>query len=131
MLKLKKIRAGLYQTLDGRFLIENDGYEPMRSEEQEARIQSGDRRYTGGSTFSEGSSVYSSGTGSTTYYAPEEACWIVFQDGSEDHHGNLFDTLREARAHIERVYRDEERAKAASASASLIAMQSGTFKAGE
>lgn len=100
-MKLKRIQAGLYTTEDGAWRIEKDGYEQMRSDEAVARIGQGDERYTGGSAVSEGSSIYHSGSGSTLYYEPEEPVWLIFKGDSDDHQGEMWDTLREARARLE------------------------------
>lgn len=101
--KLQRVKPGLYRTPDGKFRVERDDYEPMRSDEQIARIEQGDKRFTG-SASGGGWSPYRAAPEGKLYYSNPEACWIVFEGDSEDHHGNIFDTLREAREHIAREY---------------------------
>lgn len=102
-MKLKRIQSGVYETPDRRFRVEREGYEQLRDDEQTAAIAAGDARYRG-SMSSEGSSIYHSGVGVTHYYAPEVPVWMVFEGGSEDHKGHMFDTLREAREYISTRY---------------------------
>lgn len=102
-MKLKRIQSGVYETADARFRVEREGYEQLRDDAQTAAIESGDQRF-GGSVAREGSSIYHSRTGTTHYYAPEVPVWMVFEGGSEDHQGNMFDTLREARDYISSRY---------------------------
>lgn len=92
-LKLRKIRAGLYETLDGRYQIENDAYEPVRPIEQEYRITVGsDARLTGGHVHD------------NVYYAPEEPCWIIL---SGEQNLGMYDTLRDAREALARILAKE------------------------
>jgi len=93
-MKLKRIRKGLYETPDGLYQIENDGYTPPRTDEQAYRVSLGDQRYSGGFRFD------------GIEYGAEEACWIIL--AGEQNLG-MYDTLREAKQALARIYRDNNR----------------------
>lgn len=93
-MKLKRIQSGVYETEDGKYRIERDGYEPVRTAEQEYKITVGsDARLTGGHRHD------------NVYYAPEEVCWVVLE-GEQNLH--MADTLKECRGWIERQYKKDQ-----------------------